>query len=176
MGVLPPKVALGTRGSCVRPVAESATRGLQRRMDVIGWRDVPTDAVAADLGESALATEPEVAQLFVKPSEAETNGPDLETRLYVLRRLAGVRVKQARGAPVADGLEDFYPCSLSSRTIVYKGQLKPDQVLPHYPDLRDERFTAYLSLVHSRFSTNTFPSWDRAQPLRMMGHNGESTP
>jgi len=165
-----PKDDPDARRACVQAV-ESACA--EMRMDVIGWRDVPTDAVAADLGESALATEPEVAQLFVKPSEAVTSGPDLETRLYVLRRLAGVRVKQARGAPVADGLEDFYPCSLSSRTIVYKGQLKPDQVLPYYPDLRDERFTAYLSLVHSRFSTNTFPSWDRAQPLRMMGHNGE---
>ena len=165
-----PKDDPDARRACVQAV-ESACA--EMRMDVIGWRDVPTDAVAADLGESALATEPEVAQLFVKPSEAVTSGPDLETRLYVLRRLAGVRVKQARGAPVADGLEDFYPCSLSSRTIVYKGQLRPDQVLPYYPDLRDERFTAYLSLVHSRFSTNTFPSWDRAQPLRMMGHNGE---
>ena len=62
---------------------------------------------------------------------------------------------------------------MSSRTIVYKGQLKPDQVMPYYPDLQDDAFTAYLSLVHSRFSTNTFPSWDRAQPLPMMGHNGE---
>ena len=92
-----------------------------------------------------------MAQLFVKPSEAVTSGPDLETRLYVLRRLAGVRVKQARGAPVADGLEDFYPCSLSSRTIVYKGQLKPDQVLPYYPDLRDERLRVPLARAQPIF-------------------------
>jgi glutamate synthase (NADPH/NADH) len=97
----------------------------------------------------------------------------LETRLYVLRRLAVVRVKEARGASVTDVMDDFYVNSLSSRTVVYKGQLKPDQVMPYYPDLQDERFTGYLSLVHSRFSTNTFPSWDRAQPLHMMGHNGE---
>jgi glutamate synthase (NADPH/NADH) len=142
------------------------------QMDVLGWRDVPTDAAAADLGESALATEPEVAQLFVAPRILDSE-VDLETRLYVLRRLAVVRVKEARGASVTDVMEDFYVNSLSSRTVVYKGQLKPDQVMPYYPDLQDERFTGYLSLVHSRFSTNTFPSWDRAQPLHMMGHNGE---
>ena len=84
-----------------------------------------------------------------------------------------IRVKRARDAPASDGMDDFYVNSLSSRTVVYKGQLKPDQVMAYFDDLRDERFTAYLSLVHSRFSTNTFPSWDRAQPLHMMGHNGE---
>ena len=156
------------RAACVAAV-EAACAEMQ--MDVLGWRDVPTDAAAADLGDSALATEPEVAQLFVKPTaDSEV---DLETRLYVLRRLAVVRVKEARGASVTDVMDDFYVNSLSSRTVVYKGQLKPDQVMPYYPDLQDERFTGYLSLVHSRFSTNTFPSWDRAQPLHMMGHNGE---
>jgi glutamate synthase (NADPH/NADH) len=140
----------------------------------IGWRDVPTESANANLGDSALATEPDVAQLFVKPAAgAAASAVCLETQLYVLRRLATVRVKQARGANPADGLDDFYVCSLSSRTVVYKGQLKPDQVLPYFPDLRDDKFTAYLSLVHSRFSTNTFPSWDRAQPLHMLGHNGE---
>lgn len=70
--------------------------------------------------------------------------------------------------------KDFYICSLSSRTIVYKGQLKPDQLKNYYyNDLGDERFTSYMGLVHSRFSTNTFPSWDRAQPMRVLGHNGE---
>jgi len=157
------------RAACVAAV-EAACAEMQ--MDVLGWRDVPTDAAAADLGESALATEPEVAQLFVAPRILDSE-VDLETRLYVLRRLAVVRVKEARGASVTDVMEDFYVNSLSSRTVVYKGQLKPDQVMPYYPDLQDERFTGYLSLVHSRFSTNTFPSWDRAQPLHMMGHNGE---
>ena len=157
------------RAACVTAV-EAACAEMQ--MDVLGWRDVPTDAAAADLGESALATEPEVAQLFVAPRILDSE-VDLETRLYVLRRLAVVRVKEARGASVTDVMDDFYVNSLSSRTVVYKGQLKPDQVMPYYPDLQDERFTGYLSLVHSRFSTNTFPSWDRAQPLHMMGHNGE---
>ena len=84
-----------------------------------------------------------------------------------------IRVKRARDAPASDGMDDFYVNSLSSRTVVYKGQLKPDQVMAYFDDLRDERFTAYLSLVHSRFSTNTFQSWDRAQELHMMGHTGE---
>ena len=159
------------RKLCVDAV-EKACKELD--MDVIGWRDVPTDSVNADLGDSALATEPDVIQLFVKPGAFATAASvDLETQLYVLRRLATVRIKQARGATLADGLDDFYVCSLSSRTCVYKGQLKPDQVMAYFPDLQDERFTAYLSLVHSRFSTNTFPSWDRAQPLHMLGHNGE---
>ena len=156
------------RATCVAAV-EAACAEMQ--MDVLGWRDVPTDAAAANLGDSALATEPEVAQLFVAPTA--DSKVDLETRLYALRRLAVVRVKEARGASVTDVMDDFYVNSLSSRTVVYKGQLKPDQVMPYYPDLQDERFTGYLSLVHSRFSTNTFPSWDRAQPLHMMGHNGE---
>ncbi len=67
----------------------------------------------------------------------------------------------------------FYICSLSTRVIIYKGMLTPAQVLPYFPDLRDEDFETHLAMVHSRFSTNTFPSWDRAQPLRFMSHNGE---
>ena len=165
-----PKDDPTARGVCVKAV-EAACAELG--FDVLGWRDVPTDSGAADLGESALATEPDVAQLFVAPRDGDQSAIPLETRLYVLRRLATVRTKQARGAPADDVLDDFFVCSLSSRTVVYKGQLKPDQVMPYFPDLQDESFTAYLSLVHSRFSTNTFPSWDRAQPLHMMGHNGE---
>lgn len=70
--------------------------------------------------------------------------------------------------------KDFYICSLSSKTVVYKGQLKPNQLTKYYyADLGDERFTSFMAIVHSRFSTNTFPSWDRAQPMRMLGHNGE---
>jgi glutamate synthase (NADPH) large chain len=67
----------------------------------------------------------------------------------------------------------FYICSLSTKVIVYKGMLTPDQMMPFYPDLADESYTTHLAMVHSRFSTNTFPSWDRAQPNRFMSHNGE---
>ena len=166
-----PKDDPDARATCVAAV-EAACAELDMR--VLGWRDVPTDAKRADLGDSALATEPEVAQLFVaRGDDALAAGIDFETQLYVLRRLVNIRVKRARDAPASDGMDDFYVNSLSSRTVVYKGQLKPDQVMAYFDDLRDERFTAYLSLVHSRFSTNTFPSWDRAQPLHMMGHNGE---
>ena len=165
-----PKDDKAGKYACVAAIEAACA---EMRMEVLGWRDVPTDAKLADLGDSALATEPKVAQLFVKPMDAADGEIDLETKLYVLRRLAVVRVKEARGASVTDVMDDFYVNSLSSRTVVYKGQLKPDQVMPYYPDLQDERFTGYLSLVHSRFSTNTFPSWDRAQPLHMLGHNGE---
>ena len=167
-----PKDDPDAKAACVAGV-EKACADLG--FDVIGWRDVPVDPAGADLGDSAMSTEPDVAQLFVKPNAGSAAGKeiDIETALYVLRRLAGVRVKQGRDVKLTEYLDDFYCCSFSSRTVVYKGQLKPDQVMPYYPDLQDERFTAYLSLVHSRFSTNTFPSWDRAQPLHMMGHNGE---
>ena len=167
-----PKDDPAGKAACVKAVEASCK---ELGFDVLGWRDVPTDSAAADLGDSALATEPDVAQLFVVPSkEASASSVPLETQLYVLRRLATVRTKQARAAAnTNDVLDDFYVCSMSSRTVVYKGQLKPDQVMPYFPDLQDENFTTYLSLVHSRFSTNTFPSWDRAQPLHMMGHNGE---
>ena len=119
---------------CVKAV-EAACAELG--FDVLGWRDVPTDSAAADLGESALATEPDVAQLFVAPRDGDQSAIPLETRLYVLRRLATVRTKQARGAPADDVLDDFYVCSLSSRTVVYKGQpARPGHALLSRPSGR----------------------------------------
>jgi glutamate synthase (NADPH/NADH) len=93
--------------------------------------------------------------------------------LYILRRLSILSIRAALNLR-RGGKRDFYMCSLSSRTIVYKGQLKPCQLKGYYyADLGHENFTSYMALVHSRFSTNTFPSWDRAQPMRVLGHNGE---
>nr|XP_009415149.1 PREDICTED: glutamate synthase 1 [NADH], chloroplastic-like isoform X1 [Musa acuminata subsp. malaccensis] len=136
---------------------------------ILGWRPVPTNNT--ELGESARRTEPIIEQVFLTPS-AQSNA-DFEQQMYILRRFSMVSVRAAlnlkRGAA-----KEFYICSLSSRTIVYKGQLKPVQLKNYYyADLGDKKFTSYMALVHSRFSTNTFPSWDRAQPMRVVGHNGE---
>ncbi|XP_031391679.1 glutamate synthase 1 [NADH], chloroplastic isoform X1 [Punica granatum] len=136
---------------------------------VLGWRSVPTDNTG--LGKSALQTEPVIEQVFLTPSPRSK--VDLERQMYMLRRLSMVAIRAALNLQHG-GVRDFYICSLSSRTVVYKGQLKPDQLKEYYyADLGNERFTSYMALVHSRFSTNTFPSWDRAQPMRVLGHNGE---
>ncbi|KAM5557650.1 glutamate synthase [NADH], amyloplastic [Rosa sericea] len=136
---------------------------------VLGWRSVPTDN--SDLGNSALQTEPVIEQVFLTPTPRSK--VDLERQMYILRRVSMVAIRAALNLQHG-GAKDFYICSLSSRTIVYKGQLKPEQLKGYYyADLGNERFTSYMALVHSRFSTNTFPSWDRAQPMRVIGHNGE---
>ncbi|XP_015878225.2 glutamate synthase [NADH], amyloplastic isoform X1 [Ziziphus jujuba] len=136
---------------------------------VLGWRVVPTDNTG--LGKSALLTEPVVEQVFLTPSPRSK--VDIESQMYILRRLSMVAIRAVLNLEHG-GAKDFYICSLSSRTVVYKGQLKPIQVKDYYyADLGNERFTSYMALIHSRFSTNTFPSWDRAQPMRVLGHNGE---
>ncbi|KAG9448282.1 hypothetical protein H6P81_014410 [Aristolochia fimbriata] len=136
---------------------------------VLGWRSVPTDN--SDLGKSALQTEPVIEQVFL--TRSSRSNVDFEKQMYILRRVSMVAIRAALNLQHG-GVRDFYICSLSSRTVVYKGQLKPDQLRDYYyADLGHERFTSYMALVHSRFSTNTFPSWDRAQPMRVLGHNGE---
>ncbi|GAB2223551.1 hypothetical protein Droror1_Dr00017692 [Drosera rotundifolia] len=136
---------------------------------VLGWRSVPTDN--SGLGESAVQTEPVVEQVFLTSSPGSKL--DFEQQMYILRRLSMVEIRAALNLQHS-GAKDFYICSLSSRTVVYKGQLTPAQLKEYYySDLGDDRFTSYMALVHSRFSTNTFPSWDRAQPMRVIGHNGE---
>ncbi|MBT4867792.1 MAG: glutamate synthase subunit alpha, partial [Planctomycetaceae bacterium] len=157
------------RNICKQTVAEIiAAQG----QTLLGWRSLPTDADAADIGPSARAAEPVMEQLFV----AAGNGLDqdaLERQLFVIRKQASHRI---RTGDVAEKLKQslrFYICSLSTKVIIYKGMLTPHQVTPYFPDLQDPDYTSHLAMVHSRFSTNTFPSWDRAQPNRFMSHNGE---
>ncbi|KAK1431855.1 hypothetical protein QVD17_08595 [Tagetes erecta] len=136
---------------------------------VLGWRTVPTDN--SSLGKAALQTEPVIEQVFLTPTSRSK--VDFERQMYILRRVSMVAIRAALNLQHG-GVRDFYICSLSSRTVVYKGQLKPNQLKDYYhADLGNERFTSYMALIHSRFSTNTFPSWDRAQPMRVLGHNGE---
>jgi glutamate synthase (NADPH/NADH) large chain len=135
---------------------------------LIGWRKVPTDAVAADIGPSALATEPLVEQVLIAAN-------DKIDRSAFCRQLFLIR-KQAYHTLAASSMKQkgqYYAVSMSSRIIVYKGQLTSSQVMPYFPDLQAEDYTSHLAMVHSRFSTNTFPSWARSQPMRFMSHNGE---
>ncbi len=133
-------------------------------LKLMAVRDVPTNNER--LGEVARASEPAIKQIFV--SDEETNDP-IEIRLYFLRK----EVEKKVAALDIEDLDKFYIVSLSSRIIVYKGMLSSLQLRYYYPDLMNPRFTTAMALVHSRFSTNTFPTWSLAQPFRMLGHNGE---
>jgi len=136
---------------------------------LIGWRELPVDPIKADVGPTARHAMPHMEQLFVGAAD-NLQGDNFERQLYILRKQGTHKVRSDENIQQRDL---FYFCSLSTKVIVYKGMLNPDQLIPFYPDLADEDFTAHLAMVHSRFSTNTFPSWDRAQPKRFMSHNGE---
>jgi glutamate synthase (ferredoxin) len=134
----------------------------------LGWRDVPTDN--SSLGKSAVAAEPHMAQVFIGRGAGVKDDAAFERKLYVIRKVAEQTIRY--GNRIGGG-KWFYVSSLSSRTIVYKGMLMTEQMGKYYPDLLDETVVTALALVHSRFSTNTFPSWDRAHPNRYIAHNGE---
>src|SRR4051794_18579014 len=127
-------------------------------LTVLGWREVPVDG--SSLGRTAAAVMPAFSQLFVAGSGARLTGMALERLAFCLRKRA-------------ERETDVYFASLSSRTLVYKGMLTPVQLDEVFPDLRDERMATALAVVHSRFSTNTFPSWPLAHPFRFIAHNGE---
>jgi glutamate synthase (ferredoxin) len=134
---------------------------------ILGWRDVPTDN--ADLGEPAKNSHPFIRQVFVGKTEKITDNAHFERKLYVTRRWT--KELLTRETPALD--EKFYVPSLSTKTIVYKGMLTTHQLSRFYPELNDACLVSALAVVHSRFSTNTFPNWNRAQPLRHIAHNGE---
>ena len=134
---------------------------------LIGWRDVPVDS--SDLGEAVKAVEPIHRQLLVGRGPNVVDEDDFERKLYVLRKVVSNRIY---GAAI-EGAGEYYPVSMSCRTIVYKGMVLAGQLGPYYRDLLDPRFETALALVHQRFATNTFPSWRLAHPYRMVAHNGE---
>lgn len=121
-------------------------------------RNVPTNP--ACLGKDARATEPDIKQVFIT---GVTDADSLERTLYIIRKKIEKRVRHS----------DFYIVSLSAKNIIYKGMLSSMQVREYFPDLTQPYFTSGLALVHSRFSTNTFPTWSLAQPFRLLAHNGE---
>ena len=136
-------------------------------LSILGWRDVPVDESL--IGNVAKAVCPHFLQVFIKKSDAIQSKMDFERKLYIIRKLAEkaiVPLSQEKGT-------DFYIASLSSQTIVYKGMLTSMQLRHFFLDLSDLDFTTSMALVHSRFSTNTFPSWARAHPNRYIVHNGE---
>jgi glutamate synthase (NADPH/NADH) large chain len=141
--------------------------------ELIGWRPVPTDAEAADIGPTARNAQPVIEQLFIAAGQVDgkqLEGDAFERALYLIRKRATHKLRSGGELTQA---EMFYVCSLSTKVLIYKGMLTPGQVRTFYLDLQDEDYTSHLAMVHSRFSTNTFPSWDRAQPMRFMSHNGE---
>jgi glutamate synthase (NADPH/NADH) large chain len=133
---------------------------------VLGWRDVPVDS--SDLGESVRPTEPVIRQVFVGRGEDCPDQDSFERKLFVIRKRMDNAIREA-----GYGKTSYYVASMSSRTMVYKGMLLAYQVGQYYLDLQSPRFESALALVHQRFSTNTFPTWDLAHPFRMICHNGE---
>ncbi len=155
-----PKTDLGAQERC-RCIVE--TEILKGGYTIFGWRQVPVDIDV--IGEKANATRPEIEQIMI----GKVRGMDddaLETDLYIIRR----RIERAAET---ESIKDFYICSLSCRSIIYKGMFLAEQLSAFYPDLLDERFISNFAIYHQRYSTNTFPTWRLAQPFRMLAHNGE---
>ena len=154
------------REQCRRVVEEIVA---ERGQELIGWRKVPTRPEVADIGATALDSMPVIEQLFIAAAEG-LDQDAFERELYLIRKQATIRL---RGNEALAQAQMFYVCSLSTRVIIYKGMLTSGQLVPFFPDLAAPDYESHLAMVHSRFATNTFPSWDRAQPNRFMSHNGE---
>ena len=152
------------RERCKNIVNEAIEASCQNR---IGWRPLPIDPDGAEIGNAARAAMPCIEQLYVEAGGVEKLLSKPAYLMQISRKLMEITLSEPAGE------ELFYFCSLSSRVIIYKGMLTPHQLYRFYPDLQDEDYESHLAMVHSRFSTNTFPSWDRAQPNRFMSHNGE---
>ncbi len=155
-----PRTDFGAQETC-RTIVE--TELLRMGYSIYGWRHVPVDVSV--LGEKANATRPEIEQILVSNSKG-VDEEAFERELYVIRR----RIEKAAAAAQVSQL---YLCSLSCRSIIYKGMMLAEQVAEFYPDLKDERFESAFAIYHQRYSTNTFPQWWLAQPFRMLAHNGE---
>ncbi|WP_101339623.1 glutamate synthase large subunit [Cereibacter azotoformans] len=155
-----PRTDLSAQERC-RTIVESEV--LRMGHYIYGWRHVPVDTSV--LGEKANATRPEIEQILIR-CEKDIDDVQFERELYIIRR----RIEKAAQAASIQGL---YLCSLSCRSIIYKGMMLAEQVATFYPDLMDERFESAFAIYHQRYSTNTFPQWWLAQPFRMLAHNGE---
>ncbi|MBI2947344.1 MAG: glutamate synthase subunit alpha, partial [Verrucomicrobia bacterium] len=134
---------------------------------LLGWRMIPTSS--RSLGATAKAGEPVMSQAFIARSSKLTDDMAFERKLYVIRKRAENAIRYGG----VKGGQSFYISSLSYKTLIYKGMLLTEQIEEYYPDLADPAMETALALVHSRFSTNTFPSWERSHPYRYMAHNGE---
>ncbi len=155
-----PKTDLAAQELC-RTIVE--TEILNFGYYIYGWRQVPIDA--SIIGEKANATRPEIEQIMIDNRKG-VDGEVFERELYIIRR----RIEKA---VIRQQISDFYICSLSCRSVIYKGMFLAEQLTDFYPDLLDERFISNFAIYHQRYSTNTFPTWRLAQPFRMLAHNGE---
>jgi glutamate synthase (NADPH/NADH) large chain len=155
-----PRTDFGAQERC-RTIVESEV--LRMGYSIYGWRHVPVNTQV--LGEKANATRPEIEQILIRNVKG-TDEETFERELYVIRR----RIEKAAASAQ---IPQLYFCSLSCRSIIYKGMMLAEQVAEFYPDLKDERFESAFAIYHQRYSTNTFPQWWLAQPFRMLAHNGE---
>jgi glutamate synthase (NADPH/NADH) large chain len=153
-----PKRDFGAQEKC-RAIVEYEI--IKAGMNLFGWRQVPVNTEI--IGEKANYTKPEIEQIIFSPKDSQS---DLEKKLYLTRRRIENKIK-------ALNINDFYICSLSTETIVYKGMFLAEQLSEFYPDLLDEDFKSKFAIYHQRYSTNTFPTWSLAQPFRVLAHNGE---
>ena len=135
-------------------------------LEVLGFRKVEVDA--SEIGETALSVEPEIEQLFIARPFTIAEGADFERKLYIFKNYLLKTIQNT-----VTGGKDFYIVSLSAQTIIYKGQLTSLQLRTYFKELNDKRMVSAFGLIHSRFATNTFPSWPLAQPFRFIAHNGE---
>ena len=153
------------RGEKLMDIFEQVTA--REGLEMLGWRKVPVDNT--QIGETSRQVEPDIQQIFIGSGGMEDQEL-FERKLYVVRKQAGQAI---RASGLAELYESYYICSLSSKTFIYKGQLMAPQVEKYFLDIQDPLMKSALVLVHSRYSTNTFPSWGRSQPMRMIAHNGE---
>ena len=157
-----PRTDLGAQESC-RTIVESVI--IEAGYTIYGWRQVPVDVSV--IGMKAQATRPEIEQIMIAgPMPDEVSAAEFEKNLYLIRRRIEKRV-------IAAQIQGFYICSLSCRSIVYKGLFLAESLSVFYPDLQDQRFESRVAIFHQRYSTNTFPQWWLAQPFRCLAHNGE---
>jgi glutamate synthase (NADPH/NADH) large chain len=159
------------RDEADRAVCEGAIREfvLEEGLRLLGWRDVPVDPSC--LGESVKPLEPRIRQVFVGWGDETRDVDAFERKLFVVRKQAHHSIRRQAPHIIGDGM--YYIPSLSARTITYKGMMLAENLSVYYLDLADERMVSALALIHQRFSTNTFPSWQLAQPFRYLCHNGE---
>ena len=157
-----PRTDLGAQETC-RTIVEAAI--IEAGYTIYGWRQVPVDVSV--IGQKAQTTRPEIEQIMIAgPLPAEQDESEFEKNLYLVRRRIEKRI-------IAAQITGFYICSLSCRSIIYKGLFLAESLSEFYPDLEDERFESRVAIFHQRYSTNTFPQWWLAQPFRCLAHNGE---
>ena len=159
-----PRTNLAEQETC-RSIVESEI--IDFGYEIYGWRQVPVDSSV--IGDKAKLTRPEIEQIMIKgpqPGENYENQASFEKDLYLIRRRIEKKIIEAQ-------IRDFYICSLSSRSIIYKGLFLAEALSVFYPDLQDEKFVSRFAIYHQRYSTNTFPTWWLAQPFRCLAHNGE---